>query len=268
MTQLTLPIETSVRIPQNDISRYVNEIVETIPDCEFDEFRHHRGATSYHPKMMLKIILYAYTQSVFSGRRIEKLLHDSIRMMWLAQNQTLSYKTINRFRVNPNTDALIESLFIQFHRQCLKQNLIDDNSIFIDGTKVEANANRYTFVWKKSIQNHESKLNENSKALYRDLVEEKIIPEIKEDGDSDLTTEEIDLVGSHLDKEIEDLNHSIENENCTQRGINKVKREIDFVLMALNIRKIVARRAVYYQIHLKKADFYQIINRNQLFYIA
>ncbi|WP_374120747.1 hypothetical protein [Staphylococcus aureus] len=46
MTQLTLPIETSVRIPQNDISRYVNEIVETIPDSEFDEFRHHRGATS------------------------------------------------------------------------------------------------------------------------------------------------------------------------------------------------------------------------------
>jgi hypothetical protein len=42
--------------------------------------------------------------------------------------------------------------------------------------EVEASANRYTFVWKKSIQNHESKLNENSKALYRDLVEEKIIP--------------------------------------------------------------------------------------------
>ncbi|WP_258028420.1 IS1182 family transposase, partial [Staphylococcus aureus] len=216
MTQLTLPIETSVRIPQNDISRYVNEIVETIPDSEFDEFRHHRGATSFHPKMMLKIILYAYAQSVFSSRRIEKLLHDSIRMMWLAQDQTPSYKTINRFRVNPNTDALIESLFIQFHSQCLKQNLIDDNSIFIDGTKVEASANRYTFVWKKSIQNHESKLNENSKALYRDLVEEKIIPEIKEDGDSDLTTKEIDLIGSHLDKEFEDLNHSIENEDCAQ----------------------------------------------------
>ncbi|BCN88989.1 hypothetical protein [Staphylococcus argenteus] len=51
MTQLTLPIETSVRIPQNDISRYVNAIVETIPDSEFDEFRHHRGATCYHLKM-------------------------------------------------------------------------------------------------------------------------------------------------------------------------------------------------------------------------
>ena len=60
MTQLTLPMETSVLIPTNDISRHVNDIVETIPDNEFDEFRHH-GATSYHPKMMLKVILYAYT---------------------------------------------------------------------------------------------------------------------------------------------------------------------------------------------------------------
>ena len=155
MTQLTLPMETSVLIPTNDISRHVNDIVETIPDNEFDEFRHH-PKTSYHPKMML-VILYAYTQSVFSGRKIEKMLNDSIRMMWLSQNQKPSYKTINRFRVNPKVDALLESLFIQFYSQCVKQNLIDDKAIFIDGTKIEANANRYTFVWKKSIQNHESK---------------------------------------------------------------------------------------------------------------
>ncbi|MEN0404648.1 transposase, partial [Staphylococcus aureus] len=45
------------------------------------------------------------------------------------------------------------------------------------------------------------------------------------------------------------------------RGINKVKRELGFVLMALNIRKIAAQRAVHYKIHIKKADFYQIINR-------
>ena len=49
MTQLTLPMETSILIPTNNISRYVNEIVETIPD---NGFNHHRGATSYHPKMI------------------------------------------------------------------------------------------------------------------------------------------------------------------------------------------------------------------------
>ena len=81
--------------------------------------------------MMLKVILYAYTQSVFSGRKIEKLLNDSIRMMWLSQNQKPSYKTINRFRVNPKVDALLESLFIQFHSQCLKQHLIDDRPFLL-----------------------------------------------------------------------------------------------------------------------------------------
>ena len=87
MTQLTLTMETSVLISTNDI-------VETIPETEF---RHHRGATSYHPKVMLKVVLYAYTQSVFSGRKIEKLLNDSITMMWLLQHQKPSYKTFNRY---------------------------------------------------------------------------------------------------------------------------------------------------------------------------
>ena len=61
MAQLILPMETSVLIPTNDIV----EIPKT-------EFRHHRGATSYYPKMMLKVVLYVYTQSVFSG----------IKLMW------------------------------------------------------------------------------------------------------------------------------------------------------------------------------------------
>ena len=59
-----------------------------------------------------------------------------------------SYKTINRFRVNPKVDALLESLFIQFYSQCVKQNLIDDKAILLM-VKIEANANRYTFVWKR-----------------------------------------------------------------------------------------------------------------------
>ena len=54
MPQFALPIETSVLIPTNDISRHVNDIIETIPETEFDELRHHRGATSYHSKMILK----------------------------------------------------------------------------------------------------------------------------------------------------------------------------------------------------------------------
>lgn len=71
--------------------------------------------------MMLKVILYAYTQSFFSGRKIEKLLNDSVRIDVVITKSNTLFKTINRFRVNPQTDALIESIFVQFHTQCLKQ---------------------------------------------------------------------------------------------------------------------------------------------------
>ena len=56
--------------------------------------------------MMLKVVLYAYTQFVFSGRKIENLLNVSIRMMWLSQNQKFSFKTINRCKTNKNNEEL------------------------------------------------------------------------------------------------------------------------------------------------------------------
>ena len=136
-----------------------------------------------------------------------------------------SYKTINRFRVNPKVDALLESLFIQFYSQCVKQNLIDDKAIFIDGTKLKKCQSIYICM-EKSIQNHESKMNEDSKALYHELVTNKIIPEIKEDHDNELTKEEIDLIGSHLDKEIEDLNQHINNENVLKQENKYVSKEL------------------------------------------
>ena len=135
-----------------------------------------------------------------------------------------SYKTINRFRVNPKVDALLESLFIQF-TVSVKQNLIDDKAIFIDGTKLKQMPIDI-HLYGKSIQNHESKMNEDSKALYHELVTNKIIPEIKEDHDNELTKEEIDLIGSHLDKEIEDLNQHINNENVLKQENKYVSKEL------------------------------------------
>ncbi|MGW9861810.1 LPS O-antigen subunit length determinant protein (WzzB/FepE family) [Staphylococcus epidermidis] len=64
-------------------------------------------------------------------------------------------------------------------------------------------------------------MNEDSKALYHELMTNNIIPEIKTDHDNDLTKKEIDLIGSHLDKEIEDLNQHIDNEKCT-----KIRKQI------------------------------------------
>src|SRR5690606_12803566 len=93
------------------------------------------------------IILCAYSQSVFSGRKIEALLKDSIRMMWLAQGHEPSYRTINRFRVDPDVKDILRELFVQFRSHLVKEKIIDNEAIFIDGTKIEANANKFLLLF-------------------------------------------------------------------------------------------------------------------------
>ncbi|MBR2757437.1 MAG: transposase, partial [Exiguobacterium sp.] len=85
MNQLVLPLDLEVRLQENDIAFAVHDLVEQIPDEAFEPFWRTTGCPAYHPRMMMKIVLCAYTQSAFSGRKIEGLLKDSLRMMWLAQ---------------------------------------------------------------------------------------------------------------------------------------------------------------------------------------
>ena len=178
MNQVVLPLDLEIKLQENDIAYTINELVESIPEEAFAGFLRQTGRPAYHPRMMMKIILCAYTQSVFSGRKIEALLKDSVRMMWLAQGYEPSYRTINRFRVHPEVKELLRECFVQFRSQLVEEKLIDEEAIFIDGTKIEANANKFTFVWRKSTERYHSNLIEKSNQMYDELLEKKIIPEI------------------------------------------------------------------------------------------
>ncbi|MEQ6358063.1 transposase, partial [Lysinibacillus sp. M3] len=186
MNQLILPLDLEVKLQKNDIAFHVHHLVESIPPETFEPFLRNEGCPAYHPRMMLKIILCAYTQSVFSGRKIEALLKDSIRMMWLAQGYEPTYRTINRFRIQPEVKELIRQCFVQFRCQLVQENIIDQEAIFIDGTKIEANANKFTFVWKKSIEKFHGSLIEKSNQLYNELLEKEILPEIERESEDEL----------------------------------------------------------------------------------
>ncbi|MED3573287.1 IS1182 family transposase [Cytobacillus praedii] len=191
MNQLVLPLDLEVKLQKNDIAFHVHHLVESIPHEAFEPFLRNEGFPAYHPRMMLKIILCAYTQSVFSGRKIEALLKDSIRMKWLAQEYEPSYRTINRFRVQSEVKELIRQCFVQFRCQLIEEKLIDQEAVFIDGTKIEANANKFTFVWKKSIEKYHQSLIEKSNQLYNELLENEIIPELERENDEQLSLEEL-----------------------------------------------------------------------------
>ncbi|RSU14835.1 transposase, partial [Vagococcus carniphilus] len=178
MKQVTLSLDLEIYLEKNDIAFAINELVESIPSHVFSVFDHQMGTSSYDPRMMLKLILCGYTQSNFSGRKIEAMTKDSIRTRWLTQSQFPNFRTINRFRVNPLVQPILQECFIQFRNQLVSQKLIEEDAIFIDGTKLEANANKYSFVWRKSTTRFDDSLTEKSKIYYKQLVKEKIIPSI------------------------------------------------------------------------------------------
>lgn len=227
MNQITIPLDIELMIPEDDIAVAVNDLVESIPDAAFEGFEHHFGASSHHPRMMMKIILCGYTRSVYSGRKIAAELTDSLRMMWLAQNQKPSYRTINRFRVHPHMSALIEEAFIQFRGQLQANDLIDADAIFIDGTKLEANANKYTFVFRKSVEKHQEKLRAQSKLMYDTMYEAQILPALLEESEDLVTAEHLNTMHQALETVENDLTEAIEaTEDVPDRKAIRSERSI------------------------------------------
>ncbi|WP_245175432.1 IS1182 family transposase [Exiguobacterium alkaliphilum] len=209
MNQLVLPLDLEVRLPENDIAFAVHDLVEQIPDEAFETFWRTTGCPAYHPRMMMKIVLCAYTQSVFSGRKIEGLLKDSLRMMWLAQGHEPSYRTINRFRVHPAVAPILKSAFVTFRCHLVEAGEIDQEAIFIDGTKLEANANRYTFVWRKAVEKYSAALVEKSNRLYEELMSEQVIPEIERESPEALSVEELEEVAARLGEKVDAIDEEI-----------------------------------------------------------
>lgn len=218
MHEVVLPLDSERKLPKHDIAVTVNSLVESIPDEAFDAFLRKTGHPAYHPRMMMKIILCAYTQSVFSCRKIKALLQDSIRMMWLAQEYQPSYRTINRFRVNSDVQDLLRQCFVQFRCQLVQEKVIEEEAIFIDGTKIEANANKFTFVWRKATEKYSAQLTEKSNRMYEELVEQEIIPAIERENPEALTDEKLTQVAQKLDDTVEEYDRRIEaSEDVTER---------------------------------------------------
>ena len=210
MNQVILPLDLEIKLDKDDIAFAVNDLVESMPKESFEDFIRSTGCPAYHPRMMMKVILCAYTQSVFSGRKIEALLKDSIRMMWLAQGYGPSYRTINRFRTNPKVAELLRQCFVQFRSKLVQEKQIDEEAIFIDGTKIEADANKFTFVWRKSVEKYSDKLIERSNQLYDELLQNEIIPAIERDNEEELSVQEMVEVVEKLNKKVEVYDKKIE----------------------------------------------------------
>lgn len=95
---MLLPPSLEELIPAGHLVRVVNEIIDQIDIAPLVEQYKGGGTSAYHPQMMLKVIVYAYTQRIFSSRRIAKALRENVHFMWLSSMNRPDHRTINRFR--------------------------------------------------------------------------------------------------------------------------------------------------------------------------
>ncbi|WP_161949492.1 transposase, partial [Streptococcus suis] len=172
--QLSLELNIAWDLPATHEARLISQFVDTIPQSVLLDEISHTGRPAFHPAMLLKMTLFAYARQVFSGRKIVQMNEEVIPMKWLSQDTYACYRTINSFRASTHANQLIKTAFIYFTLLLRENGLIEDEALFIDGTKVEADANKYSFTWKKAVERYEDALNGNISALYDKLVQEGV----------------------------------------------------------------------------------------------
>ena len=158
--QLTLPLHIEILIPKDDSVRLLSQVAEELDYSELYRAYSHKGRNpAVSPKTLFKIIAYGYMNRIYTSRDLERSCQRDINFMWLLEGaKAPDHNTLARFRSKRLNDVS-ELLFYDLVKLLQAHNEISGKNLFVDGTKIEANANKYSFVWKKSTVKHHEKLN-------------------------------------------------------------------------------------------------------------
>lgn len=160
-----LPLDLNDMVAPNHPVRIVGDILDKIDISQLVGNYKTGGASSYHPKVLLKILVYAYINNIYSSRKIEEAVCQNINFMWLAGLNKPDHNTINRFR-GKRLQKTLRPIFSQVVELLCQEGLLSIKELYTDGTKIEANANRYTFVWGNSIKTNREKIKKQLSELW------------------------------------------------------------------------------------------------------
>ena len=169
-SQVVLPLDLGICIPEGDFVFKVAEICEELDYTElFNTYV--RKWRKVNPITLFEILVFGYMEHLYSGRDIEKACKTDIRFMWLLNGEPVpSHATISRFQDERLTEA-IEGLFYQFVEKLYEMGEVKFKNLFVDGTKIEAYANKYTFVWKKAVEKRLETLNKKIETVLPVIAE-------------------------------------------------------------------------------------------------
>ena len=199
--QLMIPMQWRTLIDKDDIVFVLNDVIEQMNIDKILETYSPLGTDSYHPKMMLKILMYGYIRKKYSSRLIAEAVNSDVKFIWLAGGNKPTRNVINAFRKD-KMKLIMEDVFSELMVILEAKGYINSEEYFVDGTKIEANANKYTFVWKKNVEKQREILQKKVHELMKEIdklneEEDKLYPD-EEKHPEEITPEELEEFAKRL----------------------------------------------------------------------
>ena len=206
-----LPPSYEEKIPEKHLVRVVNEAVEKIDVSVLLAEYKGGGTSSYHPKMLLKVLVYAYAEKIYSSRRIAKALRENIHFMWISGENCPDFRTINDFR-GKRMKAVIADVFSEVLEYLVGGGHVKLENYFLDGTKIEADANKHKVVWAKRRENYEKRVQEQIQELL------KHIEQVNEEEQAEYGEQDLEELGESGPKEVDS--------ELLQKAIDKINQKL------------------------------------------
>ena len=215
------PVNIFERIPENHPVRLINDVVDKLDISKIMAEYKGGGTTAFAPRMMLKVLFYSYLSNVYSCRKIAKALHENIYFMWISGNSTPDFRTINNFR-GQKLKHHIHDLFAEVVKMLQELQVLSLDIQYIDGTRIESAANKYTFVWRGSVEKNKAKLEEKIKKVLGDIDQQ-----IQQDNQETNQQEVPQKIDSNLLKQkLGEINQKLkEPSKSTQKQLQKLQEE-------------------------------------------
>ena len=215
---LLLPPSLDELIPATHSVRVVDAVIESLNVDDILSSYRGGGNSCFHPRQMLKVLVYAYLNNIYSSRRIEQCLQENIHYMWLGGGIKPDHRTINYFR-GKRLKGCFDALFTQIVELLHREGFVSLQVQYIDGTKIESAANKYSFVWRGSVEKYDARLREKTDAVLKEI--EKTIEAENSD-----TAEDKTLSTEEFSSRVERIKERMQREGMTKQQCKQVK-ELD-----------------------------------------
>jgi transposase len=227
-----IPPTAEELIPEFHLVRIVSSTLDQLNlEPLLNQYERGGGASRYSPLMLVKVLVYGYLNNVCSSRLLAKQVRENIYFRWIAGCQQPDFRTINSFRKN-KLAPIIDEVFVEVVKLLHEKGYVQLKSMYVDGTKIESRANRYTFVWKRAVDTFDTKLEEKVRVFIaeaKQLTEAEDIEfgdeELPEMGKGPISSETISAMADKLNARIAKLTESKGSDaQASKKKLQKIHR--------------------------------------------